>query len=271
MVTKKNKLDTVATDVMEAVAEQHTAAIATVLGAGLAKVQSEQLAENMAVSHRREYAALAIDSAVDEDKDALEMQLDTLRKATTTHQKELEKNKAALKEASGLAEEDVVKSVVLPHYAKNAAFVNSIPGVKKVLVLTGDYEGDRKKVECNCHLPDPKERTEEKKAGGVFWSYTLRDDTGHRNTIITVEGSRKLPTEVVKLLKERDAIEKKIAEVESYVGNIRLDLQNLERERASLRRKLDRETLNSSATGAELLKAVKGMRVSSVKALPSSL
>jgi len=217
------------------------------------------------LQHTTQMATIAIDLEVDNDKSTYDAQRRALKAARAKRVSEREDLVAQSNKARDAYVEELGKKLQ-KEYAANAKILKGIKGLV----------GDECKVPEDASFSLSYETDAHDVIKKVTYVYTidlrLKDSKYGASTSVKFEGvAPTLPTAVIEIQKAVIKVDDQLKEIDKKGEEIFEAVQELERERASLKLNLNRQTMDRSAYGAEMMETVRSMRTTKIKALPVGL
>lgn len=250
--------------VVEAVEAKVVESTALTVAPTIQKLSQKVVKEEMELAHNQQFATLAINDAIANDKAAYEKQLDSLSKAFSKERTNLEKAETVVTKATESLERKSLSKTVLPEIKAVHSKVTAIKCLSKKIKMP-----EKNSISISYCSPRSDGKSKLEKEGHIGWSVTLSQVSRYDG--LSLSGMLPLNKECKDALKEVAKVNAKIGKLKAVDKNVRMAIQDLDREKAQLQRKLDREALNKSITGKEMTARVKSMRATKVKALPTGI
>lgn len=227
----------------------------------LAESSQLVLQKEMEASHLQSMGQMAIENAIDEDRAAYEGQLDEIRKATEANNKRINTAKAKFEAIVDAALEELKRTELRRMYAKAVASLNKIPNLSALFQVEPDSDDihvERRlgvKPALAGARPKPTDAEKENMVGYIGWHIDI-ESVNHKNNYNTpkvrLEGTRSFGKKCEEAFRALKALEKDGVALLEVNREVRLKIQNLERERRELQRKLRQQIVSSSSVAKEL-------------------
>lgn len=255
--------------VEEAVQNKLATDTALVLAPGVLKSSQAAMQDDIQASHINNMGMMAIENAIEEDKAQYEQQLDELRKASEATTKRLTAAKAEVEKEVNSFRKHLIHTELRAKYAAAFKLTAKFANLTNKFIDKGLQDATYN-VEGRAPSKDADVECDAQRVPHFKWSFRISDDHNHND--LHFVGYRKLSSKCLSAKKAVEDVEKDLTELSNANRDIRISIQNLERERRDLQRKLRHEIVSKSSVGAQIEKVIRqGRKPLKQLQLPSRL
>ena len=253
MSINKNAKDQVA----EAINAEVVGSTALSIRSDVSQVSQDVMKDEIHSTHLNTMGMMAIENAIDEDKESYDAQLDEIRAAMDVATKELKQAETQRDKTITAYQKRLVNTELKRKYAAAVKVLSKLADLSSPIDVKTEDDID------TCYI-----EAEHGVAAHIKWDFGLgqKGSSSYRNTL-EFKGTRALSKKCLDTLKAVKTAETGIQELQNINKEVRIQIQNLEKERRTLKRKLRQQIVGGSVVGAEVEKMLKGSR-KKIKALP---
>lgn len=244
-------------ELKNAVTKQILESTALQVSTEVVKAGQDLMQEELQTSHFLTIGMIEVDNVVDDEREALEDRLDELNKLNTKHNKELNDRKAALAKEIKHTTERLKRTEVRRHYRTAFKALERVPYLDQPFI-----EGDPdKEISIDCSLPNPVSEDPTEAEGYFEWSFNITTEgPSYSRKTLSFAGKRSISKKILKKHEDVRAVEDKLNQLTACNREVRQAMQELERDRERLRRKVRKQAAGKSVVGSEIRKILKAER-----------
>lgn len=232
----------------------------------VAKVSQDVMKDEIEASHLQNIGMMAIENAIDEDKAEYEAQLEQIRAAVEVAQEDLKKAQQARDKEIKRFQSQLIRTELRKKRSNALKVLAKLTDLSVPFRIPSDE--DEKGFGVSYHEPDPNAEKSLERAGFIKWEFQLKQEklSSYRDGVM-FSGTRGLSRKCTEALKAVKAAEDEVKKLSALNRDVRIQIQNLEKERRELQRKLRQQIVSKSVVGNEIERMLKASR-KKVKALP---